>query len=32
MPGIFTQSPANRRHYGVAVFVGIGCRDHFCIR
>ena len=23
MSGIFTQSPANRRRYGVAVFVGI---------
>jgi inner membrane protein len=23
MSGIFTQSPANRRRYGVSVFVGI---------
>lgn len=23
MSGIFTQSPANRRRYGVAIFVGI---------
>ena len=32
MSGIFEQTPANRRRYGVAIFVGHYCRFNFCIR
>lgn len=36
MSGIFEQTPANRRRYGVAIFVGdfcwYYCGFNFCIR
>ena len=32
MSGIFEQTPANRRRYGVAIFCWYYCGFNFCIR